>query len=345
MLGMLAWHEAEAGDLAQALHTANEARALVAAGSDPLGEMWIGVVHTDILLRSGGSAEEVEAAGRPGLAVAAMSGIDNYNAILLRSNISEALTRAGLVSRAAALIDPVTDVPFDLERFAIHLERANLDAYRGHLDAARDRLAPLREDNTSILYTGAPATRVELVDYAARVDLWDAKPEQALSLVKPFLDDHVSTQAVSLTGLSFVLAARAAADLVEHEPRAGRVRAGHLRDLMELHSRAHVDPFAATSRSDVPALGASWHAEIARLAGQPSLELWAAAAGEWDRLGRPHDAAYCRWRGAQVALSTGQGTIALRLLRRAASEAREHVPLSAAIAETTENARRTPQPR
>ena len=92
-------------------------------------------------------------------------------------------------------------------------------------------------------------------------------------------------------------------------------------------------------------MGASWQAETARLAGQPSLELWATAAGEWDKLSRPHDAAYCRWRGAQVALATDQGTIALRLLRRAAREGREHVPLSAAIAETTEKARRAPQRR
>ena len=135
-----------------------------------------------------------------------------------------------------------------------------------------------------------------------------------------------------------MLAARAAADVVEHDPQAGRIRGEYLRDLMELRSRAPGDPFTTTSPADGPALRASWQAETARLAGQPSLELWATAAGEWDKLSRPHDAAYCRWRGAQIALATGQGTIALRLLRRAAREARKHVPLSAAIAETTEKA-------
>jgi hypothetical protein len=113
-----------------------------------------------------------------------------------------------------------------------------------------------------------------------------------------------------------------------------------VRDLTELKARAAVDPFSTPTPADVPALGSSWQAETARLAGQPSLELWATAAGEWDRLSRPHDAAYCRWRGAQEALATGQGTVALRLLRRAARDAREHVPLSAAIAQTTEKARR-----
>ena len=45
---------------------------------------------------------------------------------------------------------------------------------------------------------------------------------------------------------------------------------------------------------------------------------WVAAAAAWDRLTRPYDAAYCRWRGAQVALATAQGTLAGRLLKRAA---------------------------
>ena len=57
-------------------------------------------------------------------------------------------------------------------------------------------------------------------------------------------------------------------------------------------------------------------------------------AGIWDRLHRPHDAAYYRWRGAQAAIANGQGTIAAKLLRRAARDAREHVPLASVIAET-----------
>ena len=57
----------------------------------------------------------------------------------------------------------------------------------------------------------------------------------------------------------------------------------------------------------------------------------AAAATEWDRLTRPHLAAYCRWRAAQVAGSAGQASIASRLLRRAARESRTHRPLNAAV--------------
>ena len=86
--------------------------------------------------------------------------------------------------------------------------------------------------------------------------------------------------------------------------------------------------------ADVGANLISWRAELARLAGSQGVESWRAAATAWDALDRPHDAAYCRWRAAQCALRDGQGTVAARLLRRAAADAREHVPLSEAIAAT-----------
>jgi hypothetical protein len=71
---------------------------------------------------------------------------------------------------------------------------------------------------------------------------------------------------------------------------------------------------------------------MARLADRQSVDQWVTAAAEWDKLDRPHDAAYCRWRAAQVAFATGQATTAAALLRRAARQAREHVPLLEVIA-------------
>jgi tetratricopeptide (TPR) repeat protein len=345
MLAQLAWYEARAGDVDRGLRTLDAAYALVPPASDPVGDIWIAISHTDILLRSGGSADEVERVGTPALSVAARSGIaTNWQTNLVRSNISEALTRAGFISRAAAWIDPMTERPFDIDRWPLHLERFHLDVLRGRLDAARGRLAPLRDNKTSILYQSDIETRAELINYLALVDLWDDAPDQALALTRSLLEVPLSTEADAPVARTFVLAARAAADLLEHDPRTRRGRDRYLRNLHDLHARAAADPFTTTDRVDGRAHGAAWQAETARLAGQPKLELWATAAREWDELSRPQDAAYCRWRGAQVAIATGQGTIALRLLRRAAREAREHVPLSTAIAETTERARRSPHP-
>ena len=334
MLAMLAWHEAEAGDVAGGLRTAAKAQALLRPGADPRGDIRISVFHTDLLLRSGGSANAVEAAGAPGLAAAASAGIEDWQTNLVRSNVSEALTRAGFVDRAAALIDPVTEVPFDLDRWPLHLERAHLDTLRGLHDAARERLAPLREQHISILHqTGMLLDQIELVNYVAAIDLWGGFPEQALALLRRCLDEVIDAGLGSAVSATFVLAARAAADIREGEPRAGAADNG-LRDLGRLRERAPQDLFTSTNRADHQALGASWRAECARLARQPSLQLWAAAAQEWDKLDRPPDAAYCRWRGAQVALATGQGTVALRMLRHASRQAREHVPLSLAITQT-----------
>ena len=71
-----------------------------------------------------------------------------------------------------------------------------------------------------------------------------------------------------------------------------------------------------------------------RIDGDDTVEHWTRPANAWDDLRSPHDAAYARWRAAQSALRSGQGTIAGRFLKRAAADAREHVPLSRAIAAT-----------
>ncbi len=82
-----------------------------------------------------------------------------------------------------------------------------------------------------------------------------------------------------------------------------------------------------------------WASEVAALEDTETVDGWVVAASGWDRHTRPHEAAYCRWRGARVALREGRGTLAHRLLVRAAADARQHVPLSRAIAATTADGR------
>ncbi len=102
-----------------------------------------------------------------------------------------------------------------------------------------------------------------------------------------------------------------------------------------MHAGCRVDPFApAGELAARTGLQRTWHAELARLSGEQTVDMWVAAAAEWDKITRPHDSAYCRWRAAEVALATGQATLAQRLLNRASRDAREHVPLLAAIRRT-----------
>ncbi len=84
---------------------------------------------------------------------------------------------------------------------------------------------------------------------------------------------------------------------------------------------------------------ALWECELARATDEDTPEQWSRAATAWDRLARPHDAAYCRWRAAQAALREGRATVARRLLERAAADAREHVPLHRAISATVAGGR------
>jgi hypothetical protein len=176
--------------------------------------------------------------------------------------------------------------------------------------------------------------RIEVVNDVAAIDLWSRAPERAFLLLQTFLDEIVGTEIGALSGPTFVLAARAAADLADLDVLPSDARDRHRSALRRLRERAPESLFRATNRADGPATGESWRAETARLSGATSIPLWARAAGEWDRIDRPHDAAYCRWRGARDALTMGEGRIAQRMLRRAAQQAGEHVPLATAISET-----------
>ena len=129
-------------------------------------------------------------------------------------------------------------------------------------------------------------------------------------------------------------AARAAADAAQDADPATRRRL--LARCESWRRAAGPDLFTAMIPADSAAHGLVWSAELARLKGSETIDHWLAPAIAWDRLTRPFEAAYCRWRGAQVALREGQGTVAARLLRRAATDAREHVPLSTAIRETAD---------
>ena len=105
-----------------------------------------------------------------------------------------------------------------------------------------------------------------------------------------------------------------------------------LEDLEDLRRCARLDPLDPQRSSAGVAAGVTWEAELVRARGTDTVDQWSRAAVAWGHLGRPHAAAYCRWRAAQVALREGRGAVAERLLRRAAADAREHVPLTRAIA-------------
>jgi hypothetical protein len=322
MLVQQAWTEAQAGDHVLARAHAREASEMHVPGPDPRGDALLAGTTSDILLLGGADVEDVVAAGQRGLDAVEPWRLDTFAVMVIRLNMALAMRRAGHVDRAVRFLAPHTGhgvLPKDL---VLEFEMAQLDMLQGRTEMALGRVAKL---------DGLPPSGLDdLVETGAAlaaVEIWARRTTRAFARLVEVLEAVALTDASRDLGATLALAARAAADNPELSERH--------QELVALHRSCAVDPFDhGPGAADVPAWAATWTAELARLARDETVEVWVAAATEWDRLHRPHDSAYCRWRAAQVALRDGRGTIAARLLKRAATEAREHVPLSEAIAAT-----------
>ena len=334
LLGRRSWYEAVVGSVSTALTDIQRATVLAAQHEDPIGDIWLADVHTEILVRHGAAAAIVIEAGRPGINAARASGIENFSYLSLLASVATALMRAGSVDDAAELIDPVTEGPFDPDFGILHLVRAGLDLIRGDLAGAAAHGSPAFD-----LPTYAVDNRVVVASTAAELDLWAGRPATALDRLLPDTRAACATEAAALAAGALNLIARAEADTA----LPGRPRSEARRRLAALRKQARTDPFDSTKWLQSRAQGATWDAEMSRLATPPAIEPWAAAAAEWDALHRPFDGAYCRLRAAQAALTLSQGSIALRLLARAARDARGHLPLSTRIARTSQEAGSQPR--
>jgi hypothetical protein len=165
-------------------------------------------------------------------------------------------------------------------------------------------------------------------------ELWLDRPDLAFRHLSRVLEVEVGSYDQISTGECQVLLVRAAADLaasgVERRSDLGR----------QVHQLLRGADPTETPGEAQRAHRAARAAELSRLAARPRPDLWVAAVKEWDTIGRLFEASYARWRGAQAALATGHGTLANRLLQRAAKEARDHIPLAQAIRETQQGLQR-----
>ena len=288
-------------------------------------DLAVAVRHSDILLMTCGAAEAVEAAARPALELATRWNIAAGHVQVLTCNVSQGWRRQGCVGRA---LDTVSDHTVDEEPGTfplVHVERATLEVLRGDDDAARRRLLHLESGRSEVMDPFIVEARVLR-------EVWTGDPASGLHALFDLLRGRHDEISPGTVGDLLVLGARAAADM--STGASPRERRGVARSLESFRAGLHHDPFAPSAVLADRASAPQWDAELGRLRGGNSVDAWLAATRTWDRLTRPHDAAYCRWRAAQVALQSGQGTVAARLLTRAATDAREHVPLSEAIAAT-----------
>ena len=315
-----AWLDVAAGRRTAGLRAVHEAR-LIPVQDDPFSEVWLGTYHTDLLLMRCASGDEVADAADAGLAAVRGAGIESFIlSTLLLCNVAEARIHEGAIASASRLVRPRTrDKAQQATRF-LHLTRAWIEVVRGDLEGADRRLESVAELNF-----GVSAHRQGLMTVRALCDLWRGLPARALVHIGDGIADETATSWSPYTGSLLVLAARAAADVAQADPARRLALTDRLATWQRQWSFDPLSPDA--THAAAPATRSTWRAELARLAGTARVTHWTGAAEQWDLVGRPHDAAYCRWRAAEIALREGHGTLAARLLRRAHAQARGHVPL------------------
>jgi DNA-binding CsgD family transcriptional regulator/tetratricopeptide (TPR) repeat protein len=329
------------GDRADADDALQRASQLVL--DDPATDTVVAVIHTDLLLESGDLEGAVEvglrALGRPDMAGQA----DWYGVHMIRSNVCEALIERGDVDRAAALIDPVTAGELTWDTSYVRLDRASLDLLRGRLaDAARTWADCAQFVDVLFDKAGIPLFRAKRLE----LGLWQADFDQPLAKALATLNDIADTHLNELGAALLAMAMRAHADLAELARATGDGQ--RLRDilasatrLLETRANARVNPFAERLLPvTCSAYGLSWEAEWSRLRAEPDAPAWERAVAAWEALSRPHRAAYARWRQAEALLThRGGKEAATPVLRVAAAQAAQHVPLSAAIHDLARRAR------
>ncbi|WP_439936877.1 AAA family ATPase [Nocardia sp. N13] len=319
-----AWLDVAFGRGTAGLRAVREARLITVEG-EPFSEVWLGTYHTDLLLMRCASGDEVADAADSGLAAVRDAGIESFIlSTLLVCNVAEARIHEGAIASASRLVRPRTkDRPQRTTRF-LHLTRAWVEVAHGDLEAADQRL-----EAVAPLIVGVSAHRQGLLTVQALCDLWRGAPARALVRIGDGIADETVTSWSPYTGSLLLLAARAAADVARTDPARRHALADRVAGW---HRQFAPDPLSPDApHAAASATRSTWRAELARLAGTAHVTHWTGAAEQWDLVGRPHEAAYCRWRAAEVALRDGQGVLAARLLRRAHAQARGHVPLLAAI--------------
>jgi ATP/maltotriose-dependent transcriptional regulator MalT len=334
LLAELAWLAMADGDVEQALATLDSAARVVVDPADTYADALVFAHHTDVLFNLGDLERAVDV-GRAAIAWASQRGLSNMSSIdLIRATMANALTERGDVVAAAAIIDPLTEAAPPDDRWLLYVARADLDLRRGRLTDA----AGFWNRHPELVSVASPHMSFYCAVPHLETELWLGKPTTLLPHVFSVLETYCASDAAPFAGDLFVLVARACADAAE-QARARSARSGvdNALDtgarLGELLAGARRDPFAegrvpATASADL----ASWRAESSRLRGGSNTGLWEQAATAWDALGRPHRAAYARWRHAEAALAEPGGRVAATsVLRTAAEQAVHHVPLSTAI--------------
>ena len=182
----------------------------------------------------------------------------------------------------------------DPTSYPLHAQRVVVAGLQGRLEEALVRI-----DELDRVRLNRDGNWLESQSALAEVELWAGLPVAAAARLDETLAVILPTDNAVLAGMGTATAARAHAALASGAPR--RQRAETVRRLRAQRAAARADPFGPQAAgTSARGWGLVWEAEVAGLEGTETAAGWVAVAAEWDRLDRPHDAAYCRWRAARA---------------------------------------------
>ncbi len=320
-----AWQLAVSGD-EEAVAEIETLQTQLPGGNDLENDLDVAIRHTDILLMTCRPAIDVDHAARQEIDRAERSDLNDHRIRIVKANVAQAWRRAGHLGRALEVIAGDTEIQDPGASWLWpHIERTLLDLLRGNTEAARRRLTHLRPGRHQVM-------DALIAEAQMQYDIWVGDPADALGRFETLVHSRHEEISPGTVGDLLALSARAAADSTARSSSSERRDA--TKSLLGLRAHLHHDPYDPPAVRADRAAEPQWAAELARIRGHETVETWLAAIRTWDGLSRPHDAAYCRWRAAQCALRDGQGSVAARLLKRAAADAGEHIPLAQTIART-----------
>ena len=282
----------------EGLDRLREALELAREIDDRVGLERVYINLTDALTMLGRHPESVRV-GQAGLGVMRAFGI--YSSLLLANTIEAQLAmgdweEADRASRYAVRTQTASfSYVLLMLRGAVEVGLGDFDAARAHLDAARARL---REDRIQ----GTFDIR------CAELALWQRRWIEADRAVGDALLAASAEHAAQLRVWFSAEGLRAKAELVALD-RARRDDEG------VRHRRAQADDLIAQARrsaaeaSNITPNVQGWlalaEAEYARTMGKTPASMWSQTAETWERIDRPPEAAYCRWRQAEALLAAG----------------------------------------
>jgi DNA-binding CsgD family transcriptional regulator/tetratricopeptide (TPR) repeat protein len=332
------------GELNDGFAALRRARLPAADIDDVEPQMWVAAFETDALLKLGRLAQAQHVA-LDGVQQARSAGRGaTFNASILLGQATQAMLELGHTDDAARLLDPLTRGTPQVDNWPLYIGRAEVDLRRGLIDQATQLLDAVG----NLPLSGHLEWDREIAQRITELALWRRAPDEALDTVHQALTRLQGTDQELFAGELLVLGARAAADHAERsrarddQPGQHRARAAtdQLTATLERMNRHPLTDHPFLAR--IPADRASWSAELGRAAGTSDPDTWHTAATAWQRLQRPHRAAYAWWRCAQARLTQpGRRPADATHPLQQAAHATAMAPLHAAVTALARQARIT----